>query len=561
MKKQEIARENIFSSIGRVTVVVYSKADTDKQTLSTILYANKSQLVQGISAQMTYRPGHGRTLEETVKNVIARTVTKYEADYRPQREHIDYAQAYGNLPDDVKHQLCPAQWRAESTRRAALTYYERRSIPVLQRILDCIDDPSTLEEAQRAYLALARKNTDRGEANALMTANKHITEANLLYESSRYVLPQYDLPPIEIPLFITESIVPPEQAKALPRDDLVRLAELIRLDSSKTPLAAGAALMLCCLLRPAEVCPKYGEIVDCDNFGVYAAVHNVFNGERVSTMKTSNAYRQVILPKYVMDIVRDSREVLCSQGYSCEEIKDAYIVHHHQDIRRPTDPRDISSYVKNKLELLGYNSDYWLGMELVVQAEPDMDDGGNALTDVTAYLLRRSGCTYLCNCASVPLPDGRSVMPHGLVDALMGHRLRNEDAWWADWIKREDNWPVIAQVLEGIILDPDHSAHPAFASALPIVSPQVCHVTQSYVVPQSALPGSTITITVRCHDCDRVDVRLPKHIQLARENGKSRTTLSRQQSNMPDVQEIIDTDYYDALKRSTGSIHRKVKEL
>ena len=274
MKKQEIARENIFSSIGRVTVVVYSKADTDKQTLSTILYANKSQLVQGISAQMTYRPGHGRTLDEAIKNIIARTVTKYEADYRPQREHIDYAQAYGNLPGDVKHQLCPAQWRAESTRRAALTYYERRSIPVLQRILDRIDDPSTLEEAQRAYLALARKNTDRGEANALMTANKHITEANLLYEASRYVLPQYDLPPIEIPLFMTESIVPPEQAKALPRDDLVRLAELIRLDSSKTPLAAGAALMLCCLLRPAEVCPKYGEIVDCDNFGVYAAVHS-----------------------------------------------------------------------------------------------------------------------------------------------------------------------------------------------------------------------------------------------------------------------------------------------
>lgn len=561
MKKQEIARENIFSSIGRVTVVVYSKADTDKQTLSTILYANKSQLVPGISAQMTYRPGHGRTLEETVKNVIARTVTKYEADCRPQREHIDYAQAYGNLPGDVKHQLCPAQWRAESTRRAALTYYERRSIPVLQRILDRIDDPSTLEEAQRAYLALARKNTDRGEANALMTANKHITEANLLYESSRYVLPQYDLPPIEIPLFITESIVPPEQAKALPRDDLVRLAELIRLDSSKTPLAAGAALMLCCLLRPAEVCPKYGEIVDCDNFGVYAAVHNVFNGERVSTMKTSNAYRQVILPKYVMDIVRDSREVLCSQGYSCEEIKDAYIVHHHQDIRRPADPRDISSYVKNKLELLGYNNDYWLGMELVVQAEPDMDDGGNALTDVTAYLLRRSGCTYLCNCTAVPLPDGRSVMPHGLVDALMGHRLRSEDAWWVDWIKREDNWAVIAQVLEGIILDPDHSAHPAFASALPIVSPQVCHVTQNYVIPQDALPGSTITVTVRCHDCDRVDVRLPKHVQLAKENGKSRTTLSLQQSNMPDVQEIVDTDYYDALKRRAGSIHRKAKEL
>lgn len=295
MKKQEIARENIFSSVGRVTVAVYLKADTDKQTLSTVLFSNKSKFVPGISAQMTYRPGRGRTLEESVKNVIARTVAKYETACRPQREHIDYAQAYGYLPGDVKHQLCPAQWRAENTRRAALTYYERRSIPILQRILDRIDDPSTLEEAQQAYLALARKNTDRGEANALATANKHITEANLLYEASRYLLSQYDLPPIEIPLFTTESIVPPEQAKALPRDDLVRLAELIRLDSSKTPLAAGAALMLCCLLRPAEVCPKYGEIVDCDNFGVYAAVHNISNGERVSAMKTRNAYRQVNL--------------------------------------------------------------------------------------------------------------------------------------------------------------------------------------------------------------------------------------------------------------------------
>ena len=561
MKKQEIARENIFSSVGRVTVAVYLKADTDKQTLSTVLFSNKSKFVPGISAQMTYRPGRGRTLEESVKNVIARTVAKYETACRPQRKHIDYAQAYGYLPGDVKHQLCPAQWRAENTRRAALTYYERRSIPILQRILDRIDDPSTLEEAQQAYLALARKNTDRGEANALATANKHITEANLLYEASRYLLSQYDLPPIEIPLFTTESIVPPEQAKALPRDDLVRLAELIRLDSSKTPLAAGAALMLCCLLRPAEVCPKYGEIVDCDNFGVYAAVHNISNGERVSAMKTRNAYCQVILPKYVMDIVRDSREVLCRQGYSDDEINDAYVIHHRQDIHRPADPQDISRYVKNKLELLGYNSDYWLGMEMVVQVEPDMDDGGNALTDVTAYLLRCSGCTYLCNCASVPLPDGRSVMPHGLVDALMGHRLRNEDAWWADWIKREDNWPVIAQVLEGIILDPDHSAHPAFASALPIVSPQVCHVTQSYVVPQSALPGSTITITVRGHDCDRVDVRLPKHIQLARENGKSRTTLSRQQSCIPDIQELVAKEYYDMLKKDAKKIHGKVKNM
>ena len=562
MKKHEIARENVMTTVGRVTVAVYATDSTDKQTLSTVLYDSKSQLASGISTQMTYRPGSGLALEDAVKNIIARTSTKYEASQRPLCEHIDYAQAYAELKSaNVLHQLCPVEWRAESTRRAALTYYERRSIPLIQHILDCTGDPAVLEGVRQSYLELARKNTDRGDANALATANKHITEANLLYEASRYVLAQYDLPPIEVPLFAAGGVVPPEQAKALPRDDLVRLAELIRLDAAETPLAASAALMMASMLRPAEACPKYGEIIDCGDYGVYAALHNVAGGERIASMKTRNAYRQVILPKYAMDIVLECREALQKQGYGDSEINDAYVAHHPQDIHRPADPRDISRYVKNKLELLGYNSTYWCGMELVAQTEPDADERGNALTDVTAYLLRRSGCTYLCNCTSVPLPDGRSVMPHGLVDALMGHRLRGEDAWWAEWIRREDNWPIIAQVLEGIILDPNHSAHPAYAPALPTVSSQVCHVVQTYVVPPNTPPARTVTVTVRCHDRDRVDIRLPKHVQISRENGKFRSTLSRQQSTMPDTQEKITEEYYNTLKEDAQKIYRKAKEI
>lgn len=94
MKKHEIARENVMTTFGRVTVAVYAKDSTGKQTLSTVLYDGKSQLVSGISAQMTYRPGSGLALEDAVKNIIARTSTKYEASQRPLCEHIDYAQAY-----------------------------------------------------------------------------------------------------------------------------------------------------------------------------------------------------------------------------------------------------------------------------------------------------------------------------------------------------------------------------------------------------------------------------------------------------------------------------------
>lgn len=35
MKKYEIARKNVMSAVGRVTVAVYAKDSTDKQTLSS----------------------------------------------------------------------------------------------------------------------------------------------------------------------------------------------------------------------------------------------------------------------------------------------------------------------------------------------------------------------------------------------------------------------------------------------------------------------------------------------------------------------------------------------
>ena len=149
-------------------------------------------------------------------------------------------------------------------------------------------------------------------------------------------------------------------------------------------------------------------------------------------------------------------------------------------------------------------------------------------------------------------------MPHGLVDALMGHRLRGEDAWWAEWIRREDNWPIIAQVLEGIILDPNHSAHPAYALAASNSSPQVCHAAQKYIVPADTPPGSTVTVTIRCHDHDRANMRLPGHIQVA---GRMRSSLSPQQSTMPDIQEKITEEYYNTLKEDAQKIYRKAKEI
>ena len=349
----------------------------------------------------------------------------------------------------------------------------------------------------------------------------------------------------------------PNNAKALPRDDPGTPGGIDPVGRRrKTPLDASAALMMASMLRPAEACPKYGEIIDCGDYGVYAALHNVAGGERIASMKLRSAYRQIVLPKYAMDIVRECRKAPQKTGDTATVRSMTHMW--------PIIPR-ISTVLlttlgyqqvcQNKLELLGYNSTYWCGMELVAQTEPDADERGNA---PTAYLLRRSGCTCLCNCTSAPLPDGRSVMPHGLVDALMGHRLRGEDAWWAEWIRREDNWPIIAQVLEGHYPDPNHSAHPAYALAASNSSPQGCHAAQKYIVPADTPPGSTVTVTIRCHDHDRANMRLPGHIQVA---GRMRSSLSPQQSTMPDIQEKITEEYYNTLKEDAQKIYRKAKEI
>lgn len=66
-------------------------------------------------------------------------------------------------------------------------------------------------------------------------------------------------------------------------------------------------------------------------------------------------------------------------------------------------------------------------------------------------MLRRNGCTYLMNCAACPMVNsGVPITLFGLVEALMGHKPRPQDKYCAEWIRREDNWPIIAQMMESI---------------------------------------------------------------------------------------------------------------
>lgn len=568
-KKSEVYREKMSTKSGKIIMVISRRG----QIYSATPLSETGVALPYANCQSRLNMGNGETEADVIKRTIARSNEKYELSNKAQtRQHTDYTAAFNILSPEERDRLCPPQWRAASTRKAALVFYIQNTIPLIQKILDADDADAEAKNAQATIAEIVRNNQAARRDNitgavleqlnrqADRVADQHIYEANLLYEASRHLLPQYDLIPIHIPRLILEKVIPPEQCKALPRSFLIRLSALFRLDLAKTPLAAGAIIMLCCLTRPAETCPKFGEILDCGSFGVYGVLSQSDGSIRIVGTKTMAGNRLIILPRYAMDAIREHREQLEAAGLSPEEIANAYVVSRDENPFRPAKPQDLSHYIRTKMELLGCKEDFWRAVSLLSANEPDFDAFGNRLGDLCAYILRRSGCTFLVNCTSSPavgtVNDGA---PYAIIDVLMGHKLlsRTKDDEWSRWVAREDNWPLIAQMMESIILDPDHSAHPAYTSLSTTSSSQaqVCHVLQRHVISAVDIARGEIVLQARCRSTasGRVLVHIP--------SGASVEHVSHPQGqNNPKihgVDEIIDKSYYDQLIASAKEISER----
>jgi hypothetical protein len=548
---REVCRKGVRTDDGRITVIVLERRNGEYYTKA--LDAD-GRLIEGLTAQIALTDGMDE--RTAVDRAIGRTIAKLEATTQATRERVDYRSAFDTLSPEEKDKLCPPEWRAQSTRRAALAFFERNSIDVIQKLLDGDpNDETALAQAQEQMLDIVRRNqsarrnpeisaSEREDLDnqAKSVTDQHIIECNKLFRASRLALPQYDLPAIQVPRLVVDKVVPPEQCKALSRSMMIQLAALMWHDIPTTPLAVGGVLMLCCLLRPAETCPKFGEVLDCGDYGVYAVLSQAGRGAtRVVELKTEAAYRPIVIPRYAMDAIRARRAALEALGYSAEQIANAYIVSRDGDPFALADPKALSGYVRGQLERLGCREDYWAAVSLLAASEPDTDECGGRLADPTAYLLRRNGCSYLTNCAAAPLTAGAQIPLYKLVDLLMGHALYGDDASvWHSWLRRDDNWPLVAQVLETIVLDPDHSAHPAFGDNDDHdYGDRICHVHQRHVVQ----PGERrITLQIRGHGTDEVVVRLPSHCKVAH---REQRLQSKFESRMPVIQELLDPEFYE----------------
>ena len=325
MGNNDICRRKVLSAAGPVVVIVKSRVCKGNERYTARAITEDGYPIHGLTAQIT----RSNSVQQRVSidRVIERLITKLNRIHKSNQPSVDYPALFAALSPDQKDKLCPPAWRAVSTRQGALTFFERNTAKIIQSLLD--NDPNdlaALEKAQTDIVDIVKSNqaSRKGQginaaalaqldAQAKATADQHIVEANKLYQASRVILHQWPLPEISIPRLTLTKIIPPEQCKALDRKTMVQLAAAMWADISRTPLAVGGILMLCCLLRPAEVCPQYKEILYCGDYGVYGVFAQTQHGTRSNALKTKASHRIVVIPRYAMDAIR-ARQAALSAG-------------------------------------------------------------------------------------------------------------------------------------------------------------------------------------------------------------------------------------------------------
>ena len=565
-KRKEVRSKTVLTKNGRIDIHVYVRENLKKggRDYFSAVFDSKADPVVDVTTQ-EYRAANSSFLEaEVIDRVIARTIEKYEAKGYRVPTKVDYVALVSAIPEDDFLPYLPASW-THKTLHHAKKYFLNNSAAVIQGILDApCPTVELLASAQDAMLKIveghqpkkatttntedsseqqARAEEKRKSASAQKTANRRIAEANIIYQISRVLLPQENLPLIQIPRMIPDKYVPIERCNALPRVDLVTLAALFLADIERTALSVGGLLMECDMLRPSEACaPKFSNIVDFGAYGVYAVRRKVDSEtvEVVDALKNAAAHRTIVIPAIGMEAIRRRKAHLLQSGLTADEVNNAYVVSCDDDPSSPANPQALSHYIKTKMDSVICDDGFWPLISLLMSHEPDVDEYGFVLADPTAYSLRRATCSNLMNCAAAPKLSGENIPLFVLVDILMGHRLSAQDAKWKTWANREDNWGLIAQVLESIVLDPDHSAHPAFASIDTELYPdKICHSCQRLYVPEGV---TQCTINIHAHSSDAIFVRLPQH---GKNVSHEQIVLDKGRSSMPIIQEEIDRAFFE----------------
>jgi hypothetical protein len=431
---------------------------TNITSLNGYLIDVKTRIRHDADVSVSISVQDARDIDRMVKVLIARATKRYEDKCAAAASGAKggLLKIYDSLSASETALLCPPKALAASTRKQALSYFRSFCAAIDASGIAIRQD--SVEDIVRLIRDMTESSKkSKGNAATEKTILRHIREIEWQLDRLAEIRPDAPIKPLILPRDRAESVTPEaEQHKYIGADATVLAVAALR-QLVENGLALGGILMLLGMARTAEACaPKFGEVVLRDDYAVIAIIWQADGTARVADLKTDSSYRLIILPQIAAEAIRARMAYLRELGYTEEQIRDMPAVSAERDPTTQASPAALRAFLLSILtRAMALDDSYWDAVKIQMSEEPDMDAYGNPSKDITAYIARRSRCTELCNgCGMAPL----------LVDAMMGHAPpRGDKANWDNYLRQPDNWPVVAQMTERIVYDPDCTINPAFA--------------------------------------------------------------------------------------------------
>ena len=380
-----------------------------------------------------------------IKNSLLEALNRHRASLQAANQENILEVTFDSVRDDKlkdKDKDCLACWK-KNTAASALTYFKAHTLPFLKEHYNYATglDPSRINDLAGVFSAVSADHGGRSNETMLnRVVAKHMHEAQVIYGAMQAKAAESGTIGYLLDIaFAKPSVrnVLREQAKCLPQE--VRLSlerNILELANSNPLLAERVLVMYTTGLRTSEcVAVDYGKIIYRTTaygtrYGIIRVckqkdTHNA--GSATDSLKTESAYRIVLVPPWAVGLLED-----CVSQAAKGTKKEV-----------PISSATLSAEVKTLLRDSGLSSDQYTEFIKMESSDYDLDEEGDPLFDVNAYILRRNFATQASRCCGFSSRD---------VDYFLGHRSTinshqtpvNRDA---DFYKEADNLDELVERL------------------------------------------------------------------------------------------------------------------
>lgn len=344
----------------------------------------------------------------------------------------------------------------KNTHRTVYTYWLSHGISGLLYRLSESDDPETeLEEFRNTLVNKTIENgrSAKNREKAERTVAVNLARMNILLQYLRKDHP--DFPAFDLTKGVVLSgFVPEEQMKCMPEGLCQYFTRQLesRVETEGRYVLC-AVLMYDGALRTAEAAgTKRSCLVFYDDYCVVKVMYQEQDGKRIDRLKTDNAYRYVVLSYWGMTMIRRCLAVL-----KLNEDDDCLLVK----------ADDLSRWIRTILN--DYDPNFMEDAERIQRSNPDYDESGKPVNDISAYVLRRNAASRWLNY------DG---LTHDEIDIMLGHKEKAQRA--EVYLMDETHQQEIAMKLEHYVYNPKCTRNPAFNPV--IASPNTKTDLEAYSV-------------------------------------------------------------------------------